>query len=37
VWSCGIIAYILLSGNPPFNGQDEKEILKRVKAGKVSF
>jgi len=28
VWSCGVIAYILLSGIPPFNGSNDKEILK---------
>lgn len=37
VWSVGIMAYVLLSGNPPFNGSDEKEIIKKVKAGRVSF
>ena len=32
-----MILYILLSGSPPFNGSDDKEILKKVKAGKFSF
>lgn len=37
IWSVGVITYILLSGTPPFNGQDDKEIMKKVREGKVYF
>ena len=37
VWSCGVVMYMLLSGEPPFDGNTNEEIMKNVEAGKVSY
>ena len=37
LWSCGVIMYILLSGRPPFEGEDEDEILKNVSSGEFDL
>ena len=37
IWSCGVILYILMSGNAPFNGESDYDILKAVKIGKYEF
>ncbi|CAE7767142.1 CPK2 [Symbiodinium sp. CCMP2456] len=37
VWSIGVIMYILLSGSPPFTGNDTMAVLESVKRSDLSF
>lgn len=31
IWSVGVVTYMLLSGRPPFDGDNDEEIFKNVR------
>lgn len=37
IWSLGVLAYNMLSGKLPFDGNNIKEVLRRVRAGRYSL
>lgn len=37
IWSAGVILFILLTGDPPFNGANDNEIYKKIQNKKYSF
>lgn len=37
LWSIGVIAFIMLCGYPPFNGENNKEVCDAIRRGKLNF
>ena len=37
IWSCGVILYVLLAGDPPFNGPSDGVIYSKIKKMKFTF
>lgn len=37
LWAVGVIAYILLSGIPPFNGRNEVEVFNKIRCCDFDF
>ena len=37
IWACGVILYILLTGNPPFSGNTDKEVYNSITQIKYDF
>jgi len=37
LWSLGVICYMCLTGSPPFHGSDDREVLKKIKAGDIRW
>ena len=37
VWSVGVIMYILLTGEPPFNASTDEEVVELIKQGDFSM
>jgi serine/threonine protein kinase len=37
MWGCGCILFVLLSGNLPFNGKNQKDLFRKIVAGKYEM
>ena len=37
MWSLGVVIYVMLTGRPPFNGIDDKQIVRKIRDGAFQF
>mmetsp|Transcript_91275 Transcript_91275/g.190889 ORF Transcript_91275/g.190889 Transcript_91275/m.190889 type:complete len:553 (+) Transcript_91275:253-1911(+) len=37
LWSCGVMLYFMLSGQPPFQGRSDNEVIQNVRRGNYAF
>ncbi len=37
VWSCGVVCYMLLTGDLPFNGRSQDQLIASIQEGKIDF
>ena len=37
LWSLGVITYMLLSGQVPFNGKNDDDLIKKIKSTDYDF
>ena len=37
MWSLGVILFMMISGRPPFEGTDDREIIRKVRHGHYSM
>lgn len=37
VWSSGVVAYVLITGKPPFYGRDKNAVYKSIKNDDLNF